>query len=110
MMNPKPLAAVPDPLALGEALERSQPLAALRKRMRASEVRFEQIRPLLPALLAAHVKPGPLDADGWSLLAANVAVAAKLRQLQPRLESALAASGWPAVAIRIKVMQGAGEG
>lgn len=53
--------------------------------------------------MAAHVRAGPLDAEGWSLLAANPAVAAKLRQLQPRLDAALADSGWPALALRIKV-------
>ena len=104
-MQSKPPPAVPDPLALAEALHRSQPLTDLRQRMRASEVRFEQIKPLLPATLVSHVKPGPLDTDGWSLLAANVAVAAKLRQLQPRLEAALAVQGWPSTAIRIKVLQ-----
>jgi hypothetical protein len=49
------------------------------------------------------VRPGSLDAEGWTLLAANTAVAAKLRQLQPRLESALLDAGWPAGALRIKV-------
>ena len=37
------------------------------------------VRPLLPAALARHVRPGPVDAEGWSLLAANAGVAAKLR-------------------------------
>ncbi len=97
--------AVPDPLALRDALQRSAPLADLRRRVEASNLRFEQIRPLLPAPLAPHVRPGPLDADGWALLAANVAVAAKLRQLQPRLEAALLGQGWPAVPLRIKVVQ-----
>ena len=46
--------------------------------MRDSNARFETIRPALPSLLAAHVKPGPVDPEGWSLLAANGSVAAKL--------------------------------
>jgi hypothetical protein len=49
------------------------------------------------------VRPGPLDAEGWTLLAANTAVAAKLRQLQPRLEETLLEHGWPAGSLRIKV-------
>ena len=104
-MNAKAIPAVPDPFALREALQRSQPLAELRQRLHDSNLRFEQIRALLPPALAAHVKAGPLNADGWSLLAANVAVAAKLRQLQPRLEAALAGHGWPVTAVRIKVVQ-----
>jgi hypothetical protein len=47
-----------------------------------------------------------LDADGWTLLAENTAVAAKLRQLQPRLEAALLDNGWPTGALRIKVHSG----
>ena len=39
------------------------------------------------AALMASVQPGPLDEDGWSLLVANAAVAAKLRHLLPRLEA-----------------------
>jgi hypothetical protein len=63
----------------------------------------EAIRGTLPSALAAHVRPGPLDGEGWSLLAANPAVAAKLRQLQPRLQARLVECGWPALALRIKV-------
>lgn len=103
-MNTRPVAAVtPDAIGLREALARSSPLAALQTRLRESNDRFEAIRGTLPSALAAHVRPGPLDAEGWSLLAANPAVAAKLRQLQPRLQARLAECGWPALALRIKV-------
>lgn len=93
----------PDALRLREALARSSPLAALQARLRESSARFEAIRPALAPALAAHVRPGPLDADGWSLLAANPAVAAKLRQLQPRLQARLAECGRPPLALRVKV-------
>ena len=56
-----------------------------------------------PAGGAAHVVPGPVDDEGWSLLAANAAVAAKLRQLKPRLEALLQERGWQVSSIRIKV-------
>lgn len=46
----------------------------------------------------------PIDEDGWSLLAANAAVAAKLRHLLPRLEGLLAQAGLPG-RIRLKLMQ-----
>jgi hypothetical protein len=103
-VSTRPVAPVtPDALRLREALARSSPLAALQLRLRESNDRFEVIRSSLPPTLAAHVRPGPLDAEGWSLLAANPAVAAKLRQLQPRLDAVLADGGWPALALRIKV-------
>ncbi len=100
-MSTRPV--TPDALRLREALARSTPLAALQMRLRESDARFAAIRSHLPPALAAHVSPGPLDADGWSLLAANPAVAAKLRQLQPRLDTALTEGGWPALTLRIKV-------
>jgi hypothetical protein len=49
------------------------------------------------------VKPGPVDEAGWSLLAANAAVAAKLRQLVPLLEAALREQGFQAIPTRIRV-------
>jgi hypothetical protein len=61
------------------------------------------ILPLLPLALSASVRPGPLDETGWSLLSANAAVAAKLRQLVPRLEERLRQSGHAVAGIRIKV-------
>lgn len=104
----KPIAAppplTPDALRIEEALQRSAPLALLRERMRESNRRFEAVARHLPASLVAHVKAGPLDDAGWSLLVANASVASKLRQLQPRLEGALRIAGWASCVIRIKVM------
>ena len=90
-------------MQLAQALQRSEPLARLGQLLRDSNARFDAIRPCLPAALAPHVKPGPVDELGWSLLAANPSVAAKLRQLQPRLEATLKERGWQVSAIRIKV-------
>ena len=90
-------------MRLAQALQRSEPLVRLGQLLRDSGARFDAIRPCLPAALAPHVKPGPVDELGWSLLAANASVAAKLRQLQPRLEAQLKERGWEVSAIRIKV-------
>ena len=98
-----PTPVTPDAMRLQQALQRSEPLARLSSLMRESNARFDAIRPSLPAVLAPHVKPGPVDDAGWSLLAANASVAAKLRQLQPRLEAVLQEGGWPVSTIRIKV-------
>ena len=90
-------------MRIEQALRLSAPLARLQQLMRESNARYEAIQPILPPALAPHVKPGPVDDTGWSLLAANASVAAKLRQLQPRLEEALRERGWQVSAIRVKV-------
>jgi hypothetical protein len=109
-VNPKPASrptpVTPSPLALDEALQQSVPLVRLRELMRDSQARYEAIRPCLPPTLTAWVKAGPVDETGWSLLAANASVAAKLRQLQPRLEAVLLERGWKVNAVRIKVQSG----
>ena len=107
-MAARPAPLVPSALPVREALQRSAPLAHLQALLRESSARFETIAGQLPAPLARHVRPGPVDAEGWSLLAANAAVAAKLRQLEPRLHESLAQAGWPARTIRIKVRSSEG--
>jgi hypothetical protein len=94
---------LPPATTIGQALAGSEPLARLAQRLQESNARFAAIRDALPATLHAHTRPGPVDDEGWSLLVANPAVAAKLRQLLPRLDDALRAQGWKAVPIRIKV-------
>lgn len=95
--------AVPDALALAQALQQSVPLADLRRRLNQSAICLETIRSTLPAGLRSHVEAGPIDADGWTLLAANAAVAAKLKQLRPRLEEALTLNRCAASIVRIKL-------
>src|SRR5262245_29325254 len=65
-VDPKPPPVTPSALRIQEALARSAPLAQLAQRLHESNARFEAIRGALPPLLAAHVKPGPLDTEGWS--------------------------------------------
>jgi len=93
----------PGTLALGDALGQSAPLALLLRRARESRERFDAISPLLPPGLREAVRAGPLDDEGWSLLAAHGAAAAKLRQLLPRLEDALSAKGWQGTPIKVRV-------
>jgi hypothetical protein len=91
-------------ISMNEAVGRSEPLARLAERLRESNARFVAIVPLLPPGLGGFVRPGPLDETGWSLLAANSAVAAKLRQVVPRVEQALKQSGWQPCAVRVKIV------
>jgi hypothetical protein len=93
----------PSAQSIADALHGSAPLTRLREALRDSNARFDVIRPALPGALAAHVRAGPVDAEGWSLLAANGSVAAKLRQMKPRLEVLLKDAGWTMTTVRIKV-------
>jgi hypothetical protein len=104
---PGPL--TPPALQMSRALDGSTSLATLMQAMRESNARFEILRPMLPGAMARHVKPGPIDENGWSLLIANAAIAAKLRHLAPRLEAALDDAGFTHRPIRLKIM-GASSG
>ena len=86
-----------------EALGANQVLGTLLAQVRQSQARFQAIERVLPRSLRVHVQPGMLDGEGWSLLAANTAVAAKLRQCLPLIDQVLRDSGWPAVALKVKV-------
>jgi hypothetical protein len=84
-------------------MQASPALARLVDRLRESNAMFASILPILPPALLPSVRPGPLDEAGWSLLGANAAVAAKLRQLAPRIEQHLRESGHAVAEVRIKV-------
>jgi hypothetical protein len=96
--------SVPDPIPLAQALRAHEGLVRLGERLEASRRRLRVITAALPGNLLDSIQPGPLDEEGWSLLVANAAVAAKLRHLLPRLEALLAQSGLPG-RIRIKLAQ-----
>jgi len=96
---------VPEPLPLAQALQQHDGLARLGLLLRESNRRMDIIKPALPGALLNFVKPGPIDEDGWTLLAANAAVAAKLRHLQPRLEQMLEELGLRPARVRVKVQQ-----
>ena len=97
------IVSVPDALPIREALNTSTSLALLQRRPDDSKRRHAAVLPCLTASLAAHVTACPVDDSGWTLIAANASVAAKLRQLQPHLEQRLLDSGFAAVPLKIKV-------
>lgn len=96
--------SVPAPTPVAQALRANESLVRLGERLEGSQRRLRVIGPALPGGLAASIQAGPLDEDGWSLLVANAAVAAKLRHLLPRLEALLAQAGLPG-RIRVKLAQ-----
>ena len=87
------------------ALQKHEGLARLGMLIRESNRRMAIVLPALPGALTRFVKPGPVDEAGWTLLAANAAVAAKLRHLQPRLEQMLEEQGLQPAKVRVKVQQ-----
>ena len=90
-------------MPISQALRDSAPLGRLAERLRLSNALFQAAAPAFPPGLAGEVSAGPVDDDGWSLLCSNAAVAAKLRQVVPRLEQRLRDAGQPVAAIRVKV-------
>jgi hypothetical protein len=96
---------VPDPLPIAQALSQHDGLARLGILLMESNRRMALVQPCLPGALVRFVKPGPVDEEGWTLLAANAAVAAKLRHLHPRLEDLLQEAGLHPYRVRIKVQQ-----
>ena len=92
---------------LDAALRDCEPLAGLLQRVPQSQALLHTIAPLLPAALRPLVQAGPLDDAGWSLLVANSAAAAKLRQMLPQLQAELQHHGRPVATIRLPVRRSA---
>lgn len=97
---------VPEPLGISQALAQSEGLIRLGWLMRESTRRLQLVEPALPPLLRRAVQAGPVDEEGWSLLASNAAVAAKLRHFQPRLEALLKEAGVQPPTVRIRLLKG----
>lgn len=96
---------VPDVPPVQNAMQRAGALGSLLSRLKASQECLEVVKACLPPAMAAHVRSGALDDEGWTLLAANSAVSAKLRQLQPDLMGALKKKGLKVNAIRVRVQR-----
>ena len=90
-------------VAMADALRSSDTLGTLMQRLQRSRQRMADIHALLPIGMRSAVQAGPLDEEGWSLLVANAAVAAKLRQMLPQLATELLSRGWPEVPIRLRI-------
>ena len=90
-------------LALASALRNNETLGGLLQRVRASQALLGLAAEVLPAGLHGVVRAGPLDDEGWVLLVANAAAAAKLRQLLPAVEALLRQHGH-GMAVRVKVL------
>ncbi|RVU44291.1 hypothetical protein [Rubrivivax rivuli] len=90
-------------LALASALHSNETLGGLLQRVRASQALLALAAEVLPAGLRDAVRSGPLDDEGWVLLVANAAAAAKLRQVLPAVEALLRQHGHR-MAVKVKVL------
>jgi hypothetical protein len=86
-----------------QAVQQAPILARLAAVASQSQTYLEALAPWIPTALKNGIRAGPLEGGQWCLLAANSAVAAKLRQLSPTLLTQLQSQGWEVTAIRIKV-------
>jgi len=96
--------APPTARPLAESLAGDGGLGGLMARVRQSEARLQDLRGIVPADLLSRLRAGPLDAEGWTLLAANAAVAAKLRHLLPTIVEGLRDRGWAELPVRVRIL------
>ncbi|MES2950607.1 MAG: hypothetical protein V4858_18905 [Pseudomonadota bacterium] len=86
-----------------QATQDSPTLARLTGLALESSARLKAIETLIPASLRTAVRAGPIEGSVWCLILDNNAIAAKIRQLLPALESHLRTKGWEVNSIRLKV-------
>lgn len=86
-----------------QATQDSPTLARLTTLAMESSARLKSVESLIPVSLRKAVRAGPIEGNVWCLILDNNAIAAKIRQLLPALESHLRGKGWEVSAIRLKV-------
>ena len=91
-------------ITLEQAAQSSPALSQLVGQAREANARMKAIEPLLPPGLRAHVQPGPIDGENWSLILKNAAAATKVRHLLPSLEAHLRTKGWNVKRIQLRVL------
>lgn len=91
------------PQAVAEVLGRTDAFAALRAGVEQISSLERELAQILPEYLAANVEPGFIKDGTLTLFAAHGALAARLRQVEPRLLAELQQRGWPVRALTFKV-------
>ncbi|MDN7996258.1 DUF721 domain-containing protein [Burkholderia multivorans] len=91
------------PQPVSEVLGRADAFAALRAGVEQVASLQRDLAALLPDYLAAHVEPGFVKEGTLTLFAAHNALAARLRQVEPRLLADLQKRGWPVSTLRVRV-------
>lgn len=95
---------VPKAQALRETLHQHASLQQLTRMALSNQERLATVKLGIPKSMHAAVLAGGVDESGWTLLARNAAVAAKLRQLRPHLQLLLQERFGPGE-LRIKLLQ-----
>ena len=90
-------------VTLLQATQSSPVLSHLAELATESSSRLKALEPLIPKSLLTCVQPGPIEGNVWCLLLDNNAIAAKIRQLLPSLESHLRTKGFDVASIRLRV-------
>lgn len=94
---------VREAVSVVHAVHRAPTLAGLVQLADQSAQCLKTVAPLIPTGMLSGVQAGSFHDGQWCLLAANSAVAAKLRQLVPALAAHLRTHGQNVSEIRIKV-------
>ncbi|MDH0868379.1 hypothetical protein [Mitsuaria sp. GD03876] len=84
-LPPRVKSDTPDPLDFGGAMSRHGVLARLGQQLALSQRHLAAVSVALPGAMKRFVQAGTLDEHGWTLVADNAAIAAKLRHMQPTL-------------------------
>ncbi|MBO9689509.1 DciA family protein [Roseateles chitosanitabidus] len=92
-LPPRPKPVTPDPMDFGRAMSGHGMLARLGQQLALSQKHLETVRVALPGAMKRFVQAGTLDEHGWTLVADNAAIAAKLRHMQPTLLQLLREEG-----------------
>jgi hypothetical protein len=98
------MATVRFDFTLEEAVLRAPSLANLVLLAQTSQRYLACIKPLLPPALLPAIAAGPIEDTVWCLVVQGNAVAAKLRQMLPRLVTHLQAQEHRVSAIRLRVL------
>jgi hypothetical protein len=91
------------PQPLSEVLGRTDAFLALRAGVEQVTALQRDLAQLLPDYLVASVEPGFIKDGVLALFAAHNALAARLRNIEPRLLLDLQQRGWPVDSLRIRV-------
>ena len=94
---------VRDAVPVLKAMSQAPGLAGLAQQAKHSADCLRLVTPLIPISMRSGVQAGPLEENQWCLIAANSAVAAKLRQLTPAIAAHLRTHGKNVQEIRIKI-------
>ena len=90
-------------VAVADALQENPTLGSLLGRWRLAQECMQAALPILGPALGTSLRPGPIEAQEWTLLAASGSAAAKARQLLPTICQAVQARGLGVETVRIRI-------